>query len=141
MPAAGEGEADYAAVAVILVVIVAVIIITAFVSCICTRVFASDNPQHLCGDFETIHVGVEDGFHNKSKLQMAEPSPTCPICLERPEEDDLLKGLPDCGHLFHEKCVDPWLELHPTCPVCRRLSPLPTPTATPLAGAARPRDA
>lgn len=135
------GEAGNAAVAVILVVIVAMIIITAAVSWICTRIFISfDRPlRHHCGDIET--KDVEGGVGNSSKLQRVELPPICPICLEGYKEDGQLKGLPDCGHLFHEMCVDPWLELHPTCPVCRRLSPLPTPTATPLADAAPPREA
>ncbi|KAK6929022.1 Zinc finger, RING-type [Dillenia turbinata] len=56
----------------------------------------------------------------------------CSICLGDYKETDLLRLLPDCGHLFHVKCVDPWLRLHPTCPICRN-SPLPTPLTTPLA--------
>lgn len=56
----------------------------------------------------------------------------CSICLADYKNSDTLRLLPDCGHLFHLKCVDPWLRLHPTCPVCRT-SPLPTPMSTPLA--------
>ncbi|KAI3470661.1 hypothetical protein Pfo_027324 [Paulownia fortunei] len=56
----------------------------------------------------------------------------CSICLADYKESDLLRLLPDCGHLFHLKCIDPWLILHPTCPICRN-SPLPTPVQTPLA--------
>ncbi|MCD7451533.1 hypothetical protein HAX54_012519 [Datura stramonium] len=56
----------------------------------------------------------------------------CSICLADYKNSDMLRQLPDCGHLFHLKCVDPWLRLHPTCPVCRT-SPLPTPQSTPLA--------
>ncbi|KAK6944131.1 Zinc finger, RING-type [Dillenia turbinata] len=56
----------------------------------------------------------------------------CSICLADYKNSDLLRLLPDCGHLFHLKCVDPWLRLHPTCPVCRT-SPMPTPLSTPLA--------
>uniref|UniRef100_A0A7N0V3V8 RING-type E3 ubiquitin transferase n=1 Tax=Kalanchoe fedtschenkoi TaxID=63787 RepID=A0A7N0V3V8_KALFE len=56
----------------------------------------------------------------------------CSICLADYKGPDALRMLPDCGHLFHVGCVDPWLRLHPTCPVCRT-SPLPSPLSTPLA--------
>ncbi|XP_008801681.2 RING-H2 finger protein ATL70-like [Phoenix dactylifera] len=59
-------------------------------------------------------------------------SSCCSICLADYKDSDVLRDLPDCRHLFHAKCVDPWLRLHPTCPVCRT-SPLPTPLPTPLA--------
>ncbi|KAL8204851.1 hypothetical protein R6Q57_010474 [Mikania cordata] len=59
-------------------------------------------------------------------------SSCCSICLADYKEKDLLRELPDCGHLFHVKCVDPWLRLNPTCPNCRT-SPMPTPLSTPLA--------
>ncbi|KAI3458789.1 hypothetical protein Pfo_015452 [Paulownia fortunei] len=43
----------------------------------------------------------------------------CSICLADYKDAELLRLLPDCGHLFHLKCIDSWLILHPTCPVCR----------------------
>ncbi|CAA7394700.1 unnamed protein product [Spirodela intermedia] len=52
----------------------------------------------------------------------------CSICLADYKDGDVLRLLPDCNHLFHLKCVDPWLRQHPTCPVCRA-SPLPSPLA------------
>lgn len=67
------------------------------------------------------------------KLQHKDSTASCcSICLADYKDSDMLRLLPDCGHLFHRKCVDPWLRLHPTCPVCRT-SPMPTPLSTPLA--------
>ncbi|KAH0449675.1 hypothetical protein IEQ34_020367 [Dendrobium chrysotoxum] len=49
----------------------------------------------------------------------------CIICLVNYEEeqgkDKALRLLPECGHLFHAKCVDRWLRRRRTCPVCRSL--------------------
>ncbi|KAG6528544.1 RING-H2 finger protein ATL70-like [Zingiber officinale] len=58
----------------------------------------------------------------------------CSICLADYQAADVLRLLPDCGHIFHIDCVDMWLKAHPTCPVCRS-SPVPTPLPTPLADA------
>lgn len=72
-------------------------------------------------------------LYSEAKLHKTDSTSTCcSICLADYKSTDKLRLLPDCGHLFHLKCVDPWLRLHPTCPVCRT-SPLPTPLATPLA--------
>ncbi|PON70243.1 43kDa postsynaptic protein [Parasponia andersonii] len=48
----------------------------------------------------------------------------CSICLADYDETDMLMLLPNCAHLFHEKCINQWLRLHPTCPICRN-SPVP----------------
>ncbi|GLJ49381.1 hypothetical protein SUGI_1044780 [Cryptomeria japonica] len=56
----------------------------------------------------------------------------CSICLnDYQESEDILRLLPDCGHMFHVECIDQWLKLHPTCPMCRT-SPLPSPIMSPL---------
>ncbi|KAI4351218.1 hypothetical protein L6164_005596 [Bauhinia variegata] len=46
----------------------------------------------------------------------------CSICLGDYKDTETLRLLPDCGHVFHLSCVDPWLKLHPTCPICRSSS-------------------
>ncbi|KAJ6914523.1 RING-H2 finger protein ATL70 [Populus alba x Populus x berolinensis] len=72
-------------------------------------------------------------LYSEAKLHKTGSTATCcSICLADYKNTDKLRLLPDCGHLFHLRCVDPWLRLHPTCPVCRT-SPLPSPLATPLA--------
>ncbi|KAK3035283.1 hypothetical protein RJ639_034806 [Escallonia herrerae] len=53
----------------------------------------------------------------------------CSICLADYKATDTLRLLPDCGHLFHSKCIDPWLMVHPTCPICRS-SPKPSPLSS-----------
>ncbi|XP_071738839.1 RING-H2 finger protein ATL70-like [Rutidosis leptorrhynchoides] len=47
-------------------------------------------------------------------------SSVCSICLADYKGKDVLRLLPECGHLFHVKCIDTWLKVHPTCPVCRK---------------------
>lgn len=72
-------------------------------------------------------------LYSEAKLQKTYSTASCcSICLADYKGNDTLRLLPDCKHLFHLKCVDPWLRLHPTCPVCRT-SPIPTPLSTPLA--------
>ncbi|XVF13643.1 hypothetical protein REPUB_Repub08aG0225400 [Reevesia pubescens] len=43
----------------------------------------------------------------------------CPICLGEFIDDDMLRLLTNCCHVFHKECVDLWLDSHKTCPVCR----------------------
>ncbi|KAF8091867.1 hypothetical protein N665_0433s0034 [Sinapis alba] len=43
----------------------------------------------------------------------------CAICLNEFEDDETLRLLPKCDHVFHPHCIDAWLEAHVTCPVCR----------------------
>ncbi|KAL3523689.1 hypothetical protein ACH5RR_016523 [Cinchona calisaya] len=61
----------------------------------------------------------------------------CSICLQEYKDTDMLRLLPECGHFFHLKCLDPWLKMHPTCPICRN-SPMPSPLQTPVLEMAPP---
>ena len=60
-----------------------------------------------------------------TELEEAEDKKCCSICLNDYEESEVVRVIPDCGHMFHKDCIDEWLRLHPTCPICRT-SPLPT---------------
>ncbi|KAK1271978.1 RING-H2 finger protein ATL70 [Acorus gramineus] len=82
---------------------------------------------------EEVLNGYPKLLYSQAKLREEDSTASCcSICLADYKDSDVLRVLPDCGHLFHMKCVDAWLRLHPTCPVCRS-SPLPTPLSTPLA--------
>ncbi|KAK1314635.1 E3 ubiquitin-protein ligase ATL6 [Acorus calamus] len=43
----------------------------------------------------------------------------CAICINEFEDDETLRLLPKCDHVFHTECIDTWLATHTTCPVCR----------------------
>ncbi|KAL0718085.1 hypothetical protein Bca4012_067407 [Brassica carinata] len=43
----------------------------------------------------------------------------CAICLNEFEDDETLRLLPKCHHVFHPHCIGAWLQGHVTCPVCR----------------------
>ncbi|XP_030531698.1 RING-H2 finger protein ATL70 [Rhodamnia argentea] len=82
---------------------------------------------------EATIAGYPKLLYSEAKLEKkGSTASCCTVCLADYKGADMLRVLPDCGHLFHQKCIDPWLQLHPTCPVCR-MSPLPTPLSTPLA--------
>ncbi|WOL14541.1 hypothetical protein Cni_G23321 [Canna indica] len=56
-------------------------------------------------------------------------SAECAICLSAVEEEELVRVLPSCKHIFHVDCIDMWLGSHSTCPVCRAAVE-PPPAAT-----------
>ena len=65
------------------------------------------------------HFKMEKKYCKKSdsdpnKLEF----PECSICLMEVTEGQDTILLP-CGHMFHDKCVTKWLEIHNTCPLCR----------------------
>ncbi|KAF7109530.1 hypothetical protein CFC21_109774 [Triticum aestivum] len=43
----------------------------------------------------------------------------CAVCLAEIKPKEVVKQLPACTHLFHDRCIDEWLWSHRTCPVCR----------------------
>ncbi|CAM6093708.1 unnamed protein product [Calypogeia fissa] len=43
----------------------------------------------------------------------------CAVCLSEFEDDENLRLLPKCGHIFHPDCIDMWFHSHSTCPLCR----------------------
>lgn len=50
----------------------------------------------------------------------------CAVCLNEFEDDETLRLIPKCDHVFHPECIDAWLQSHDTCPVCRaNLNPQP----------------
>ncbi|KAE9619543.1 putative transcription factor C2H2 family [Lupinus albus] len=128
--------------------ILLLIITITLTSFFCTRIQVPsaptrrrDIPDLLEPQHSILDVGLDEStilsypkmVYSEAKLSKSDWTATCcSICLSDYKANDMLRVLPDCEHLFHPKCIDPWLRLHPTCPVCRT-SPFPTPLSTPLA--------
>ncbi|XVF64842.1 hypothetical protein PTKIN_Ptkin09bG0199000 [Pterospermum kingtungense] len=59
-------------------------------------------------------------------LKIGKGSLECAVCLNEFEDDETLRLIPKCNHVFHPDCIDAWLSSHSTCPVCRaNLAPKP----------------
>lgn len=52
-------------------------------------------------------------------LRMGKEVLSCAVCVSEFEENEKLRWLPKCDHVFHPECIDPWLASHSTCPLCR----------------------
>ncbi|KAJ6354024.1 hypothetical protein OIU76_002951 [Salix suchowensis] len=52
-------------------------------------------------------------------LKIGKGALECAVCLNEFEEDEKLRLIPNCNHVFHPDCIGAWLESHTTCPVCR----------------------
>ncbi|XP_076885267.1 RING-H2 finger protein ATL52-like [Bidens hawaiensis] len=44
---------------------------------------------------------------------------TCVVCLGEFEENEEVRIMPECAHVFHVSCIDMWLFSHDSCPLCR----------------------
>ncbi|XP_052210260.1 brassinosteroid-responsive RING protein 1-like [Diospyros lotus] len=52
--------------------------------------------------------------------EVEDPPESCAVCLYEFEGGDEVRRLPNCRHIFHRSCLDPWMDhLRWTCPLCR----------------------
>jgi len=62
-----------------------------------------------------------EGSSTNLEEEDSDSGDVCPICImpfEVGEEIGLSKN-PECDHVFHAKCLKPWLMMHRNCPCCR----------------------
>ncbi|KAD5316890.1 hypothetical protein E3N88_16836 [Mikania micrantha] len=60
----------------------------------------------------------------------------CAICLCEFKDDNVLRLLTKCYHVFHQECIDLWLGSHKSCPCCRCSldTPINSPEKSPVLG-------
>lgn len=52
--------------------------------------------------------------------ELVDPPDKCVVCLNEFEENDEIRRLINCEHIFHRGCLDRWMEYDQiTCPLCR----------------------
>lgn len=67
----------------------------------------------------------DDYYYNKIIVKENFNNDICSICLEDLinyediENNDEVISLV-CNHMFHKKCVDPWIKNNKNCPLCKR---------------------
>ncbi|RWW29033.1 hypothetical protein GW17_00006469 [Ensete ventricosum] len=58
-------------------------------------------------------------YSDAKALKLGRGTLECAVCLSEFEDDETLRLLPGCCHVFHLDCIGVWLASHVTCPVCR----------------------
>ena len=109
---------------------ITIMLIILLIVCYCTVQLSLQNSNLTTAEQNpiTIELGLDEATLDKYpkliyaqvKLHKNKANSTtscCSICLADYKDTDVLRDLPDCGHLFHLECVDSWLKLHATCPV------------------------
>lgn len=69
--------------------------------------------QAVLETFPTFEYSVVKG------LKIGKGMLECAVCLNEFEDNETLRLIPKCDHVFHPECIDAWLASHVTCPVCR----------------------
>ncbi|XP_074581123.1 RING-H2 finger protein ATL1-like [Curcuma longa] len=51
--------------------------------------------------------------------QLSVGAAECAVCLSEFREQERIRLLPSCRHVFHIDCIDTWLQSNSNCPLCR----------------------
>ncbi|KAF1881552.1 hypothetical protein Lal_00021404 [Lupinus albus] len=85
-------------------------------------VVISQLPAHECVIvYYTNHNMVPCSTTTKSLSLVGEglEKKECCICLSHFKDNEKLKWLTECEHVYHSECLDMWLGANCSCPLCR----------------------
>lgn len=88
------------------------------VSNVCvSNVCVPNESEKICNVYGCFNNSKNMNFceHHLSNCKLNDPD-DCPICMEKLNYKTHLQ----CGHCFHDDCIDTWLSSHNTCPLCRQ---------------------
>ncbi|KAG7611689.1 Zinc finger RING-type [Arabidopsis suecica] len=58
-------------------------------------------------------------FTGEGEEEEEKRSQECSVCLSEFQDEEKLRIIPNCSHLFHIDCIDVWLQNNANCPLCR----------------------
>ncbi|KAL5712134.1 RING-type E3 ubiquitin transferase [Ranunculus cassubicifolius] len=58
-------------------------------------------------------------FKKEDKASLERSYFECAVCLNEFQDEEKLRLLPSCTHVFHIDCIDIWLQSNANCPLCR----------------------
>ncbi|KAI3784282.1 hypothetical protein L1987_43378 [Smallanthus sonchifolius] len=70
-------------------------------------------------DAEVLETFPTFAYSTVKGLKIGKGALECAVCLNEFEDEETIRLIPKCDHVFHAECIDAWLEHHVTCPVCR----------------------
>lgn len=76
-------------------------------------------PKPCCGMSARDIAALPIRIHGSATLEVAYNATGCVVCMTDFSEGAALRQLP-CGHLYHYRCIDPWLTKAAVCPLCKR---------------------
>jgi len=83
-----------------------------------SNVCVSNESEKICnvyGCFEFSKPSMNFCENHLSNCRLNDPD-DCPICMEKLNYKTHLQ----CGHCFHDDCIDSWFSSNNTCPLCRQ---------------------
>lgn len=82
-----------------------------------TRPTPHTHPRGL--DWEVIHTFPTFPYSTVKAFKIGRGALACAVCLNEYQDEETLRLIPRCSHVFHPDCINAWLASHTTCPVCR----------------------
>ncbi|KAK2656980.1 hypothetical protein Ddye_010032 [Dipteronia dyeriana] len=114
----------------IVILVPMTVLLLVFLFYICVRNYAGSSPT--AEDVLPCTAGLSRGldpcviesfplfiYSAVKDLKMGREAHECAVCLSEFGDDDSLRLLPKCDHVFPRDCIGAWLDFHDTCPVCR----------------------
>jgi len=81
-----------------------------------TTVISSNDKFSACMSLESHSITF---LYNEADAAQDVNQTECVICLTVFQEDESVRKLHTCKHVFHTSCIDKWLASHLGCPLCR----------------------
>uniref|UniRef100_A0A7N0T9T4 RING-type E3 ubiquitin transferase n=1 Tax=Kalanchoe fedtschenkoi TaxID=63787 RepID=A0A7N0T9T4_KALFE len=108
---------------VLLVVFILVVVLLSFIPVCIRNAEAARGAMSPVGiidrDSRRSQIGLDPAILEVISHKVGKGALECAVCLNEFADEEALKLLPKCDHVFHSSCIDVWLASHSTCPVCR----------------------